>query len=468
MPLGDESVNIPSPRARAIYDEEPAASPLPQGEHRVSSTHNTFVGFGFGAIQAGLFALEAQRSGRFERIVLVEVIPELVHAVRAAEGRFRVNVAHLDRVEDVGVGPVEIYDPADASDRSRIVRAIGEAAELATAVPSVGAYSTGEPSSIDRLLADGLAARHGSDRSAPPLVVYAAENQLEAAAILRGKVASALAGTPHRDAVLSGACFLDTVIGKMSAVVSDPRRIAAETLAPIAPGIDRAFLVEAFRHILVSRVERADGTRIDRCLDIFEEKVDLTPFEEAKLFGHNATHALAGYLAAALGIGRMAEIASVPGAIEFLRDAFTTESWPALAARWADVDPLFTTSGYARYGDELIDRMLNPFLGDPVARITRDPERKLGWDDRLVGVVRRARAAGVPARRYALGTVAALDANSPALLSSWSEAETFLRNLWPASAPAGEVEAILDLVRDATGAFLRWRSSASRTFPSVE
>jgi hypothetical protein len=45
--------------------------------------------------------------------------------------------------------------------------------------------------------------------------------------------------------------FLNTVIGKMSQVVTDPREIVERSLAPIAPGIDRAFLVEEF--LLVSR-----------------------------------------------------------------------------------------------------------------------------------------------------------------------------------------------------------------------
>ena len=49
----------------------------------------TFVGFGFGAIQAGLFAYEAGRSGNFRRLVVAEVMPETVEALRNAQGRYR-------------------------------------------------------------------------------------------------------------------------------------------------------------------------------------------------------------------------------------------------------------------------------------------------------------------------------------------------------------------------------------------
>jgi len=46
----------------------------------------TFVGFGFGPIQAGLFCLEAQQSGAFDRLVVAEVAPALVAALRRAGG----------------------------------------------------------------------------------------------------------------------------------------------------------------------------------------------------------------------------------------------------------------------------------------------------------------------------------------------------------------------------------------------
>ena len=52
--------------------------------------------------------------------------------------------------------------------------------------------------------------------------------------------------------------------------------------------------------------------------------------------------------------------------------------------------------------------MTNPFLSDSVARVIRDPYRKLGWDDRLVGAMRLALEAGVKPVRLAAGVRAAL------------------------------------------------------------
>ena len=51
--------------------------------------HRTFVGFGFGAIQAGLFLYEAFRSGGFARLVVGEVAPDAVDAFAATPGATR-------------------------------------------------------------------------------------------------------------------------------------------------------------------------------------------------------------------------------------------------------------------------------------------------------------------------------------------------------------------------------------------
>ncbi len=385
---------------------------------------DAFVGFGFGAIQAGLLAFEARRSGTFGRVVLAEVVPELVEAIRSDGGHYGLNIAHLDRVESVRVGPVEILDPATEADRDRLVRAVAEASELATAIPSVRFYRGEQRGSVHRILARGL--REGSGRHR---VIYAAENHLAAAEQLRAAV---LEETPpdHRSAIESRTCFVNTVIGKMSAVITDPAQIEAAGLVPIASGIPKAFLVESFRHILMSRVEFPQGHRFQRGLGVFEEKPCLEPFEEAKLYGHNALHALAGYIAAALGLVRLSELREHPRVVELIRQGFIDEAGAALVARWSGVDRLFTTEGFSQHVDDLIERMLNPHLGDIVERITRDPERKLGWNDRLIGPLRLSLEHGIRPVYLPLGAAAALYAHRPDVLESPERAADWLTRIW--------------------------------------
>jgi len=341
----------------------------------------SFVGFGFGPIQAGLFLYEAFLSGGFRRLVVAEVVEEVVHAIRQASGHFSVNIARADRVESVRVGPIEILNPACPQDRPRLIDAVAGADEMATALPSVRHYASDAPGSVHRLLAEGLKLK--AARGGPRTIVYAAENHNHAAEILNEKAMSALTAA-ERESASSGVRFLNTVIGKMSGVISDDK-LCPQTLLPIAPGLDRAFLVEEFNRIFISSI-RFDGAKASvfkRGIRVFEEKEDLLPFEEAKLYGHNATHALAAYVGAVRGVQRISDLRDHPGIMKFLRAAFIAESGAALVRRHRGVDDLFTEDGYRIYAEDLLARMVNPFLQDSVERVGRDIVRKLGWDDRL-------------------------------------------------------------------------------------
>jgi mannitol-1-phosphate/altronate dehydrogenase len=141
------------------------------------------------------------------------------------------------------------------------------------------------------------------------------------------------------------------------------------------------------------------------------EKDDLLPFEEAKLYGHNAIHALIGYLARLRGMRAMCEAAADPAIMRVARDAFVNESGAALVKRYGGLgDPLFTKDGYAAYADDLLDRMTRPTLHDLVERICRDPARKLGYDDRFFGTMRLALDEGIEPVNMAIGAAAAVRA----------------------------------------------------------
>lgn len=425
----------------------------------------TFVGFGFGPIQAGVFILEAFRSGRFRRIVIGEILPDIVRSIREEGGRFRLNIAHSDRIELVSLSPVEIEDPAEERDRGRLVDAVFDASEIATAVPSVRFYRTDTPGSIHRILARGLVRRFGPEarEAGRPVVIYAAENHNHAAEILEEAVFSEVPAG-QRDAVRSGTRFLNTVIGKMSGVIVAPHEKKLTTLTSRDP---RAFLVESFNRILISRI-RFDPPRVfRRGIQVFEEKDDLLPFEEAKLYGHNAAHALAAYLAVRMGLTRIEELRGAEGAVEFVRSAFLEESGAALIRKWKGIDALFTPTGFKGYVDDLMDRMLNPHLGDLVERVARDPSRKLGWDDRLVGTMRIALRQGVLPTRFALGTAAALAYHAPAALREGKSPESLLDGIWgPASPDPAERENVLRLVLEGIEELRAWDKSGVPPFRS--
>lgn len=359
----------------------------------------TFVGFGFGPIQSGLFLLEAQRSGAFDRLVVAEIAPPLVAAVRANGGRSVVNVARADGIVAEELEGLELRNPRDPADRAALVEAIANASELATALPSIAAFGGADVADAARVLANGLARKLATN--GPRAVLYAAENHNHAAEHLEAAVRAAAT------APLGPCAFLNTVIGKMSGVVSGGDAIRDQHLAPIAPDLDRAFLVEAFNRILISQVPWPD---FSRGLAMFEEKADLLPFEEAKLYGHNAVHALVGYRLRRRGARTMAEATADPELMQFAREAFLEESGAALCRKYGGVDPLFTTAGFQLYAEDLLLRMFNPHLRDAVERVTRDPQRKLGWNDRLVGTMRLVMSQGLTPTRFARGAREALTA----------------------------------------------------------
>ena len=416
-----------------------------------------YVGFGFGAIQAGLFLYEAFQSGAFRRLIVAEVMPDVVESVRRAGGYFSVNIARPDGVEHAKVGPIEIDDPAEDADRQHIVDAIAHAEEIGTAIPSVAYYASAAPGSLHSVLAQGL--RKKVDVNGPRAVIYAAENNNHAAEILEHKVMAEIPES-ERAAVRQRVRFLNTVIGKMSGIVTDPGEIQAQGLAPATPDDPRTFLVEAFNRILISRINF--DTPFERGLSMFEEKADLLPFEEAKLYGHNATHALAAYLGAVRGVRYIADLHDVPGAMPFLRAAFIEESGAALIRKYTGVDALFTPEGYAHYADDLLERMFNPYLRDTVERVGRDPVRKLGWDDRLIGTMRLALKQGIQPRRYALGAVAALATMDQDVLARHLP-EPILAQLWKdAHSDEQERRTVLSLISDAQQQLIKWRDSGFR------
>src|SRR5262249_11178845 len=84
------------------------------------------------------------------------------------------------------------------------------------------------------------------------------------------------------------------------------------------------------------------------------------------------------------------------------------EAGAGLVARWE-----FTAEEQRAHAEELLRRFANAALRDTVARVGRDPLRKLRPEDRLVGGALRALEHGVEPRNIAAGIAAALRFDAP-------------------------------------------------------
>jgi len=289
-----------------------------------------------------------------------------------------------------------LLNPNAPADKQILLQALAQSTEIATSLPSVNFYETGADNSIVSLIAEAL-----KNTTAKSTIIYTAENNNHAAEILQKAVTKKAAPLPEESAQ-----FLNTVIGKMSRVVTDQTEIEELKLKTIAPGLDRAFLVEQFNRILVSKTRIPD---FQPGIDIFIEKDDLLPFEEAKLYGHNAIHALMGFIAAVKGYTKMTELANDSDVTQIGRAAYSKEYGAALIKKYSHLgDELFTDSGFSDYTEDLLTRMTNPYLGDTVARVARDITRKLEMNGRIFGTMQLALEYGLEPKNMALGAIAGI------------------------------------------------------------
>jgi len=135
---------------------------------------------------------------------------------------------------------------------------------------------------------------------------------------------------------------------------------------------------------------------------------DFAAYTERKLFTHNCGHvlcALWGYERGYTYLWEATEDADVrERALAALR-----ESGEALIRKHG-----FTTEEHHAHIEDLIERFKNRALGDTIFRVARDPVRKLGRTDRLVGAALLALEYGVEPTHLVQGIISALRYDNPA------------------------------------------------------
>lgn len=338
-----------------------------------------FLGIGLGPIQTGIFLSGAEQGG-IKRKVIAEVDSKLRDAINNDGGKVSINIAGKDKIYPETINGVEVYSPIDAKEIEKLIDAAAEADEIATALPSVKFFTQ-----VAEWLRKGFQKNPDKYR-----IIYTAENDNHAAEKLQEAIGVNFKNT-H---------YLNTVVGKMSGVIT-AADCKTRSLLPLSQNADRGHLVEEFNRIFISSAPGVENRKVKN----LHVKENLYPFEEAKLYGHNAIHLLLALLGKKEGKAYMSELKDCPELIEFARTAFINESGKALCKKWAGVDELFTEKGFKAYADDLIERMTNPFLTDAIERISRDLNRKLSWNDRVIGTIRVALDQGVKPVHIAHGAV---------------------------------------------------------------
>ncbi len=154
-----------------------------------------------------------------------------------------------------------------------------------------------------------------------------------------------------------------------------------------------------------------DGSSLKASLPAIEGMVvadDYTGWVRRKLYTYSAGHATTAYLGYLKGYHYIHTAIRDPE-IRAAVLAAMAEGQHGLVGRYGQ-----RVAGDEHDLREIVARFENAALDDPIERVGRDPRRKLGAEERLVGAARLAAAAGIIPEKLALASAAALCFDSPA------------------------------------------------------
>ncbi len=129
---------------------------------------------------------------------------------------------------------------------------------------------------------------------------------------------------------------------------------------------------------------------------------NLMAYIERKLFTLNTGHAITAYFGYLKGYETIEESIKDEVIYGFVKNAMI-ESGKGLIAKYN-----FDEESHYKYIDKIIDRFKNPYLKDDVARVGREPLRKLNENDRLIKPLITARGFNINTDNLLLGVGAAL------------------------------------------------------------
>jgi mannitol-1-phosphate 5-dehydrogenase len=332
------------------------------------------VQFGAGNIGRGFTAQLFTESGY--EVVFVDVIDEIVRLINERRS-YPIQIVG-DKSYTVVIQNIRAVH---GNDREAVASEIRDASLVCTAV-GVNVLPQIAPT-----IALGIRFRADSGVK-EPLNIIICENLLHASDVLRGYVLDALP-PEYSEYVWRNVGFVESVVSRMVPVMTEEQR----KLDPLL------IVVEEYKKLPVDR-----KGFIGPVPDIvgFQPYDNFEAYVERKLFTHNLGHAVCAYLGYLRGHQYIYQAVNDP-AVRNVAEAALAETGEALIKRHG-----FTPEEHRGHIDDLLHRFANVALGDQVARVARDPIRKLGPDDRLIGGAKLALDYGIVPTNVCLATAAAL------------------------------------------------------------
>ena len=336
--------------------------------------------FGAGNIGRGFIGQLFSESGY--GVTFVDVDQPLLDALNR-RGQYTIRLVTNAKTEEVTVGP------------ARAVHA-GNTDEVAALVSRAQIGATAVGANVLKHVAPNIARgiqRRAEIGNTDPLHLIICENLKGAAGIVRGMVKDLLPPEQH-GFMQSHIGFVDTVIARMVPPPTPEMRTQDPSL----------IVVEPYKELPVDR---------NGFLGEPPKIVGMTPyapfsfFTERKLYIHNAGHAVLAYLGYLAGY-EYGYDALADDEIYFQVRGAMEESALTLHRKYHPPKGALLTNI-----DDLLHRFENKVLGDTILRLGRDPIRKLGRTDRLVGAALNALAEGVLPVNLVAGIAAALKFRHP-------------------------------------------------------
>jgi mannitol-1-phosphate 5-dehydrogenase len=255
-------------------------------------------------------------------------------------------------------------------DTTKVAEAVASAGILAV---SVGKNALAK---VAPIIAAGLKIRY-SHQLKSPLDIILAENMSDAAGFLKEKLSENLpVGYPIEQLV----GLVETSIGKMVPIIP----LAELEKDPLV------VFAEPYNTLIVDK--KGFKAPIPEVKNL-APKENIKAWVDRKAFIHNLGHATAAYY----GFYHhpqatyMYEILDDAGVFEFTRK---TMRQSATMLRFSYPDD-FTIADLSDHIDDLLNRFRNRALQDTIFRVGHDLTRKLGFDDRFMGAIHRARKIGM-------------------------------------------------------------------------
>jgi len=337
------------------------------------------VQFGAGNIGRGFIGQLCSESGY--RTTFVDVVDAVVEGLRA-RGEYPLRIV----ADESHTLVVDNVTAVHSSDTAAVAQAIAEADLAATAV--------GVPvlPKVAPVIAAGLAKRF-EDPDARPLDFIVCENLIGAGPFLREKVREHLDPRFH-EALDEKVGFVEASIGRMVPIMTEKEKAEDPLLVCVEPYCELPVDAEGFKGPIPP-------------LKHMQAKRGFGAYVERKLFVHNASHAATAYLGYLRGHEYTWQAVEDP-VVRREVEGLLEETRAGLVAKHG-----LDAAELKAHGDDLLHRFANKALGDQVARVAKDPVRKLGPNDRLIGAGRMCLEQGIAPERVAFAAAAAIHYDHP-------------------------------------------------------